>query len=363
MLFCVPALVVILLGTASFAQDDYDDYRRQADREYSDYLAREAAEYAAYREAVMARWNRFRESTRRTWHRYSEDLNSLSSVDFADGEVRVETIIPVDNPDPEAEAGKNISEQIRRLLSSGDSRDTAVLEGQVAMPSGGIVDSGNVAAFIEEQVVPRIQIEKDTIQSADGVQRIRASASFALVPDHLRLRAERYLPLVRRNCSELDLDVALVMAIIETESYFNPRAQSPAPAYGLMQLVPKSGARDAYRYLHDEDKVVAPSYLFVPENNVALGCAYLAKLRDFEFAAVTDGDNQRLCMVASYNTGPGNVSKSLVGSRSVTKAVRQINRTDSERLFTHLVRHLPYHETRDYLQKVESRIANYLEWR
>ena len=55
-------------------------------------------------------------------------------------------------------------------------------------------------------------------------------------------------------------DPPVVFAVIHTESYYNPKARSGAPAYGLMQLVPTSGGRAAYRYVYKKDQVLPPSY-------------------------------------------------------------------------------------------------------
>ena len=51
----------------------------------------------------------------------------------------------------------------------------------------------------------------------------------------------KYQTLVEENCRELDLDPALVYAVIRTESGFDPAAESHLGARGLMQLMP-----DAY---------------------------------------------------------------------------------------------------------------------
>ena len=55
-----------------------------------------------------------------------------------------------------------------------------------------------------------------------------------------------------------------------------------------MQLVPSSGARDAYRYVYKKDKVLKKGFLYKPKNNIELGCAYLAKIRYDYFKSVRD---------------------------------------------------------------------------
>ena len=76
---------------------------------------------------------------------------------------------------------------------------------------------------------------------------------------------------VRRHSNKFKIPTNLIFAVIETESAFNPRAISPIPAYGLMQLVPKSGGVDAYEFVFGEKRIVEMEYLFVPEQNIQLG--------------------------------------------------------------------------------------------
>ncbi len=83
-------------------------------------------------------------------------------------------------------------------------------------------------------------------------------------------------------------DPAMVKAVIKCESQFNPLAQSPRGAQGLMQLMPATqtllGVRDA----------------FDPQDNVEAGVAYLAMLQH------TFPDNLSL-VLAAYNAGPQTV--------------------------------------------------------
>ena len=84
---------------------------------------------------------------------------------------------------------------------------------------------------------------------------------------------------------------ALVNAVIETESSYNPRAVSPRGAMGLMQLMP-----DVARGLGVENP-------FEPEENIRGGVTLLRRLLD-----KYHGD-QRLAL-AAYNAGEGAVDRS-----------------------------------------------------
>jgi membrane-bound lytic murein transglycosylase C len=67
------------------------------------------------------------------------------------------------------------------------------------------------------------------------------------------------------------------------------------------------------------------------------------------------------CVIAAYNTGAGNVARAFNKDRSTSigKASKVINQMTPQQVYDHLVVNLPYDETKNYLKKVNSRIALY----
>ena len=129
----------------------------------------------------------------------------------------------------------------------------------------------------------------------------------------------RYSTNVRVYASQDGLDPALLAAVIESESKFNPDAQSKAGAVGLMQLTP-STAKGIAQYTGGSRFRV--SDLTNPDINIRYGAWYLGHLLD-------KYGNERLAL-AAYNAGQENVDswqKAHVG--------------------------IQFEETRDYVSKVE----------
>lgn len=100
--------------------------------------------------------------------------------------------------------------------------------------------------------------------------------------------ATLYEPFILAAAQGQGLDPALVKAVIKCESGFNPRAQSPKGAQGLMQLMPGTQA------------LVGVSQPFEPQQNIAGGARYLAMLKQ-----MFNGDLR--LMLAGYNAGPQTV--------------------------------------------------------
>jgi len=111
----------------------------------------------------------------------------------------------------------------------------------------------------------------------------------------------RVMAAIVREARRNGLDPALVAAVIQVESHFDPFAVSSAGACGLMQLMPPTA-----RWLLEkgsEPKQIRPAHLFNPVFNIELGTGYLAHLM-----SRFDGDLTRALI--AYNAGPG-IARSL----------------------------------------------------
>lgn len=94
--------------------------------------------------------------------------------------------------------------------------------------------------------------------------------------------------IIKKYADKYGVSEVLIRALIQVESGFNPHAQSPAGAKGLMQLMP----------IHTVKQGVDP---YDPDQNVNTGMGYLThlleKYNDLELA------------LAAYNAGETNVDK------------------------------------------------------
>jgi len=166
-------------------------------------------------------------------------------------------------------------------------------------------------------------------------------------------RALQYATLVRQNSDKTRVSRSLIYAIIRIESAFNPYAVSSAPAYGLMQLVPTSGGREAYRKSRGEDVIPTKEFLFTPENNIEFGTAYLGVLLyDSPLREIRDPVSREYCAIAAYNTGPSNVYRAFSrqnGRARQDEALDAVNAMRPDEVYNALRSKLPYDETRGYI--------------
>jgi len=95
-------------------------------------------------------------------------------------------------------------------------------------------------------------------------------------------------PIITTLAAEQGVDAALVRAIIQVESGYQPRARSPKGAVGLMQVMPATGRRYGITNLYD------------PSANIRAGVTHLKRLLDrFPLALA----------LAAYNAGEGAVER------------------------------------------------------
>lgn len=346
------------------------------EKEYQDYLKAEQEAYDKFVKEMSAVWGgkNVVESTSKEWVEYTDNGNSRSIVDFEKGEVTIEIIVTDEESASEEKMEKKVEDKIKELvISQGKTKDydsskekavplqeTPVLENQVQTPSGEIVTKENLNESVRE-IAEDVKIEKKEVTGDDGEKRQVIEVKLELAPDHIRTRAEQYKAEVEKYCRKYNVDPAMAYAVMQTESSFNPKAKSYVPAYGLMQIVPSSAGQDCAQSLKKPFSQPTANYLYEPENNIEMGIHYLYLLDKRYYTGVTNQDSRNLCVIASYNTGAGNVARALRGDTKISKAIPQINAMSYEELFRYFEKKL-LPETQNYIRKVTERMNEFNKW-
>lgn len=357
-------------------QEDNKDLMKELEKEYEDYLKAEKEAYDKFVREMSNIWgkNNVTESSDKEWVEYTDNGNSRSTVDFEKGEATIEVIVTQEESKSDDKVKTKIEDKLKELIKSrGKTKDydssveksvelqsTPVLEEQIKTPSGEIVTEENAEVAVKE-IVEEVKIEKKIIQGDDGKDREVVTVKLDLAPDHIRTRAEKYKEEVEKYCNKYNVDPAMAYAVMHTESSFNPKAKSHVPAYGLMQIVPTSAGRDCAMSLKKPFSKPTANYLYEPENNIEMGVHYLYLLKKRYYTKVEDLDSQNLCVIASYNTGAGNVARALRGDTNIAKAIPQINAMPYDELFKYFERKL-LPETQNYIRKVTERMKEYDKW-
>jgi membrane-bound lytic murein transglycosylase C len=308
---------------------------------------------------VQKRWGQkdTKVAERTVYVKYTQGYKSRVVTDFDHGSLTVET---VDDKDPQGSLKKAI---VAALLTSNDpasvdlftdkdvtldAKHKPYLYGLVHDNHGKSIATREQAQQFAEFLVPQ-KIQSRPVSGEQGAKTAQF-VRLVMVKNFEAKGAERYRASVEKYSAQYHVSPSLVLAIMRTESNFNPFAVSGAPAYGLMQLVPTSGGRAALKRVQGVDQTPTPEYLYDPEHNIELGTAYLGVLGDSEFRTVANQDSRDYCVIAAYNTGARNVTRTFASDK--IEALNDINRLDSGALYDKLRTNLPMEETRQYVVKV-----------
>jgi len=137
-----------------------------------------------------------------------------------------------------------------------------------------------------------------------------------------------YWDALRHYSDENGLDPYLVASLIRQESEFNPSAISHADAYGLMQLLPRTGKGEAKK---EGLSHYSTDSLLDPTTNIELGTHYFRTMVDHFGGQVEYA-------LAAYNAGEGRVQdwRAAGNYRDIDEFVESI----------------PFTETREYVQAI-----------
>ncbi len=309
-----------------------------------------------------AKWGK-RESrtlpTRTRYVKYTEDYKNRVVVDYDAGTILIEHL------DEEKARDKLRNAAVVALLTPDDPgavdlfSDKEVeltgnpyLQELVVDQDGAVLKSrADVERYADHLVNNKLQ--RRTID-ANGVSKNVLFVQMSMVNAHMDKRALQYAATVRKHSDTTQVSRSLIYAIIKIESSFNPYAVSSAPAYGMMQLVPSSGGREAYHKVKGEDVMPTKEYLFDAHNNIELGATYLGVLlNDSPLREIRNPVSREYCAIAAYNTGPGNVfrafSSAKKGGDRQQEALDRINSLRPDEVYDALRTKLPYAETRGYI--------------
>lgn len=144
----------------------------------------------------------------------------------------------------------------------------------------------------------------------------------------------RYTDIIYKYADEFNVPKSVILAMVKVESGFDPDAQSPVGACGLMQLMP-----DTFEWISTKlGESHSVGNIFDPDTNIKYGVYYISflydKYKNWE------------CVYAAYNAGQGNVNKWLKDDRYSENGVL----TD-----------IPFEETSNHVKKLNTARNKYLE--
>lgn len=300
---------------------------------------------------LAQKWGDKKVASQTEYVKYSDQYQTRAVVNFDTGVIRVETL---ERQDSKARLEQAI---ISTLLAPEDPggvdllSDKAVNIGAEPFLLNLVVDHQGQPVRYEWRAGQYAKYLLANSYQQDRVKgQTRHFVTFAMVKNHQAGSQHKYSTHVSQNSSRFKVKSALIYAVMEAESSFNPYAISHVPAYGLMQIVPVSAGRDAHQLIYGRAGTPTKDYLFVPQNNIRMGAAYLSILNDRYLSRVSNAQAREYCVIAGYNTGSGNVLKAFHSNRD--QAFAKINSMSPAQVYNRLVAHLPYEETRRYLPRV-----------
>lgn len=289
--------------------------------------------------------------------KYTDNYETRYQIKLDTGAITIETIVG-DNP------GKYLRQAIvNTILMGNDPVSIDFYSDAEVIPSsqkpfiyGQVLDNNGqpirrkwrAATFADYMLQTRLKTSTNGLRQKWSVK--------IPVLNHVDKRSNKYRGIVRQASQQYGVDQSLILAIMQTESSFNPYAVSNADALGLMQVVQHSAGRDVFKM---KGKLGQPSrsYLFNPGNNIDTGTAYLAMLQNSYLGGIVNPMSRRYAVITAYNGGAGSVLR--VFARDQNLAFQIINGMQPEQVYQTLSTQHPSAESRLYLSKVNNLHKNY----
>lgn len=352
----------------------YAKHKKALEKEFDTYNKVVNEEFNAFKKSLGKFWKDPKVSTKKTWVEYSKDLKSRKVVDFEKNTITLD--VHAKNPKEARKAlVKSLANTVTKNTKTAFKDDilSQRIEKRMKKVKSAAVDAKPILApliFGNRPTSKKVVNYATKKISTRNIKTLRSKVpklkhyqvTVALPKNSTMKKAAIYLPKAKEASKTYNIPLSVVLGVIQTESGFNPMARSHIPAYGLMQIVPRSAGIDVYHYLYKKRRMLPPSYLYNSNNNIKFGTAYLHIIYSKYLKSIKDPQSRLFCTIAAYNTGAGNVARTFSGTTSPSKASKKINRMSSKQVYNYLIRNLKYHETRDYLKRVTSRAHTFAKY-
>lgn len=366
-------ILASVLATSLVAEQAYTDqlqqfkqYKQSQQNQFQTYQQAQKKAFDDYKKELSVFWDEPKLSNKTEWITYSKDQKTRTDVDFENELITIETF---------AASKKQAQKKIDLALAKALTIDTKTAYMQdplqkklntIPTPENITDDDIDTKPILKDVVFTNGANEKNLQEYVEkntkNIQTFTTNKQETLYVVKVKLpknttykRSEIYFEDVLKNSKKQDIPLPLIFAIIHSESSFNPMARSYVPAFGLMQIVPKTAGVDAYHYLYNEKRLVSGNYLYNSQNNIKLGSAYLHILYYRYLKYIKNPQSRLYCTIAAYNTGAGNVARAFVGSNDVSSAAIIINTLSPKQVYARLLKDLKYDEPKVYLKRVSER--------
>jgi len=342
----------------------FDSYKTSFEKEFEEYKEAYETSLESYKKEIAAMWPNTEISTQHKFVQYDDDYQTKKAVDFEKENIKIEVIAH-----SEMEARNKIQMALKDLVDedvkSAYKKDQLEHKINESLKQTPVVESkekiiGDVLSQQQKDEFINVA-KKEPLKTVQHKDKTIYKLNVQLPSLALIKKAQQFKQSVDVYAAKNEIYKELVYAVIHSESSFNPMARSHIPAFGLMQIVPQSAGVDTYHFLYGEKKLLSSTYLYNPINNIKIGSTYLHIVYFKYLRHIKDPLSRLYCSIAAYNTGAGNVARSFIGSNNIKKASEKINTLTPDEVYKHLMRHLPYNETKHYLQKVNDRRFVYLK--
>ena len=372
--FCFIFIILAVTVSASSYKDqlaEFQAYKQQQTTTFQVYKKEQNKVFQAYKHELMRYWEQPKLSTKTQWIHYSQDQKTRSDVDFKNNYITVETVANTPK-----QAKHNLQLALAKTVTFNTKQaykyDTLQQRlDKISQPTSMVRAQLDTKPILAPILFKHQSTKKDVVSFVQthtkhiGVKQQKNThkkiyfVTINLPKDSVIQRSKIYYKEVVSNANKQSLPIPLVFAIIHSESSFNPMARSYIPAYGLMQIVPRTAGIDAYKFLYGKKKLLSAQYLYNAHNNITVGSAYLHILYYNYLRSIKNPTSRLYCTIAAYNTGAGNVARAFVGTNSTQKAAKVINKLKPDEVYAKLMKDLRYDEPKQYLKRVTKRMHLY----